>query len=214
MLKSVRPYISLDVESTGLHPQNGHELLSIGMVFDDGRADTKIEDMPKIHVGIKPGGDLVGSPYALAMNSKLIGILSGYDKESIEGMKILGNKEALQAIVTFIQNATEYVVKFDEANKLRPEPIQILAKNGSSLDIPMMNYHFSTYVEELNLDWFSRMISHRVMDLGSMYAPMYGRNPSLSLINKELKREPVSHNALEDAIDNVVAYRHIIKVSQ
>lgn len=214
MLKSVRPYISLDVESTGLEPQNGHELLSLGMVFDDGRADTQVEDMPKIHIGIKPERDLIGSPYALAMNSKLIGVLSGYDKEPIEGMKILNNKEALQAVATFIQNATEYVVKFDEANKLRPEPIQVLAKNGSKLDIPMMNYHFSTYVEELNLDWFSRMISHRVMDLGSMYAPMYGRNPSLSLINKELKRKPVSHNALEDAIDNVVAYRHIIKVSQ
>lgn len=206
---NIRPYVSVDVESTGLHTEQGHHLLSVGMVFDDGLPNTKIDQMPKLHLAVECK-EILGTPYAIAMNSKLIGVISGYDKEEIEGLTVRTGNVVCDEVIDFMNKATDFAHQWDDENGERLESIQILAKNGQKLDIPMLDKLFKDYGRDPS---FSSMISHRVMDLGSMYVSKYGRNVSLSLINKDLGREAVTHNGLEDAIDNVVEFRSLLGLS-
>jgi hypothetical protein len=214
MLK-VRPYVSLDVETTGLDPVND-TLLSIGMVFDDGRPDTKIDMMPKVHLGIRLDEMPPGNDYALNLNKDLISYLMG-NVENNEAHDILrkdlqvGSKgDTLGEVMHFIDHANKIVKDWDEANGVdRPENIQLLTKNGEKLDIPFMTNFFANGTT-VKTDWFRNLISHRGMDVGPMYVPRYGKNVSLSQINKDLGIRPVTHNALQDAIDNVKALRELM----
>ena len=72
-----------------------------------------------------------------------------------------------------------------------------------------MNVHFHRE-GVAPLSWMREFISHRGMDVGSMYVPVYGTNVSLSVINKDIGIAPVSHNALQDAEDNITAFRQRI----
>lgn len=217
-MQNIRPYISIDVESTGLEVVKDHHLLSVGMVFDNGEKDMEVEQMPKLHIALKvvEGRNIIGSPYALAMNADLIKFISGFDKE-LKGedpkydcdIQLLHPETAYREIRSFIAGTTLAADEWDKENGERSEKIQVLAKNGSKLDIPMMdNFFYNTTGAKYN--WFSELISHRVMDVGAMYIGKYGKVPSLSKINKDIGRAPVTHNALEDAIDNVEALRNIV----
>lgn len=211
----LRPYVSLDIETTGLDATEGDRVLSIGMVFDDGLLNTTIDQMPKINIGLKIDmsvlGTLHGNEYALDLNKNLIAYLKGETTEVMPGMPnpvIMNEQQAWDEVKKFVMNATEYAQMWDKNNGItKPEKIQLLTKNGDKLDIPFMNTHFDRELYLTDKDWFSNMISHRGMDLGSMYIPRYGRNVSLSQINKDIGIEAVTHDALQDAIDNVKGLR-------
>ena len=59
------PYVSIDIETTGLDPETC-QILEVGAVFDDW---TKaIGDLPKFHCYVIHK-QIVGQPYALALNA-------------------------------------------------------------------------------------------------------------------------------------------------
>lgn len=74
--------------------------------------------------------------------------------------------------------------------------LSLAGKNVAGFDLPWLK-HFG----------FDLPVSHRVIDVGSLYFPDFRYVPSLSEINKRLGRKAVSHNALADCFDVVAAIR-------
>ncbi len=78
-----------------------------------------------------------------------------------------------------------------------PAEIILAGKNLASFDLPILK----------NNGYKLPKYSHRIMDVGSMYYSKFGYVPSLNEINTLIKYRPVSHRALEDALNVVVAIR-------
>lgn len=195
-----RPYLSLDLETTGLDPET-HDILSMAMIYDTGKGTP--EEQPYIHIKIKDPqvvglNEISGSPVALAMNADLLQELYGW-KESTEG-EILNIQDAATKIYEFFMEH-----KIDSDNK-----VQVAGKNVHVFDLPLLINYFKRELEH-SVSLFSRTVGnsfhHRALDVGSLYADIFGENVSLSKINKLTGREPVKHTAYEDALDVVYAVR-------
>lgn len=85
-------YASVDIETTGLDPEN-HQVLQFGVVLDDLRSP--LEHLPKMELLIVPDGDIKGDPFALHMNADLLRriarIRSGVYEEPYADMVGLGD---------------------------------------------------------------------------------------------------------------------------
>ena len=64
----MRPYVSIDIETTGLDPERD-QILEIGAVIEDW--ETPIEELPKFHCYVKHEV-ITGSAYALSMHPKIL----------------------------------------------------------------------------------------------------------------------------------------------
>ena len=61
-------YVSIDIETTGLNPENC-QILEIGAVIDDGT--TPIEDCPTFHCYVEHGL-ILGEPFAVSMHATIL----------------------------------------------------------------------------------------------------------------------------------------------
>ena len=61
-------YVSIDIETTGLNPENC-QVLEIGAVIDDGT--TPIEDCPTFHCYVDHGL-ILGEPFAVSMHPTIL----------------------------------------------------------------------------------------------------------------------------------------------
>lgn len=198
-MKSIRPYVSLDLETTGLDLQRS-QILQIGAVFDDGKSP--IEKLQTFNILIENDLITYGEPYAIGMNSWIFKELhdknSKFEKQSLS--------IALQKLWLLLSEAAERAYEWDVANgKDKPRKnVQIAGKNVGSFDIPILNNQAAT-VDQAGV---LAPADHRTIDVGSMYFDEFGRNAGLNSINKLTGRDGVSHDALQDAFDVVTAIRH------
>jgi oligoribonuclease (3'-5' exoribonuclease) len=185
---NLKPYISLDIETTGLNIEKA-KILEIGAVYDDGIKN--IHELQTYSVIIDwPFLDWAEIP-ALVLNKDLLTNI--YTKKG----NCKSPKDAFDGLIHFIN-------QFKSGKN-----IQIAGKNVANFDIPILLNNMSTEQSKL----FENIIQHRTIDVGSIYYPIFGYNPSLDEINKYIQYKPVSHKALEDAINVVYAIRKSI-VSQ
>lgn len=68
-------YVSIDIETTGLDPQR-HQVLEFAAVIDNWKFP--VDKLPRFHA-ILAHRDVVGEPYALQLNQRLLRILAGID---------------------------------------------------------------------------------------------------------------------------------------
>ena len=61
------PYVSIDIETTGLNPMEC-QILEVGAVIDDGRA---LENLPQFHCYVLHQ-QIVGSAFALSMHPTIL----------------------------------------------------------------------------------------------------------------------------------------------
>lgn len=195
-MKTKRPYVSIDIETTGLDLYRS-EILQIAAVFDD--LVSPVGDLFTLNLKIKYHSFDYSEPYALIMNQKLITEMS--DKE--KSKEFVTPHEAAAKLELFIQKV------FNATNK----KVVLAGKNVASFDIPMLNnflnrsgrnWHDVTEIPE----HFRNLIHYKTLDVGSLYYDVFGDNVSLSEINKLTGRKEVSHDALDDALDVVYAVRH------
>lgn len=208
--RSIRPYLSLDLETTGLKYWKGHSILTLGAVIDDGKAKTRVGEMEKAHLLLQPSGgrDIVGGPFALALNAKLLDLIARPEADLPEGMQRVTPGEALRRFLQMVKKAEGMARQYDRENGLPEGKLQILGKNPQGFDLPFVDHYFrSELPETVKEGWLEEAVAHRAMDVGSMFVPRFGRNVSLSRINELTGRKAVSHDALEDSIDNVAAIR-------
>ncbi len=178
MTKPIKPYLSIDIETTGLDLQKAN-VLEIAAVFDDGVS--KVEDLLVFHELVAPQ-DTYYELYAMSMHSELLIELRSNALFSIE---TVGSR--------FDRFIEEIALKYPEVKF----PLTIAGKNASGFDLPI-----------LKNKGFPILYSHRVIDVGSVYFSDFGYVPSLNEINEKIGYEPVKHRALDDAYNVIYAVRN------
>ena len=200
----LHPCVSLDLETSGLDVHED-QVFQIGMVLETGDLNTPPMSLPRVNFIVKPNlNKVMGNAYALWLNSKLLGAIAGTVniEHEFPGAQIIEEDRVPSKINSVIEEFKSILA--GRAASFPDGKPQILAKNGEKLDIPMLNNCGGH-------NWFKPLISHRSLDVGSLWAPFYGTNVSLKVINKDLGLGDVTHDALKDALDNIVALRAAFK---
>lgn len=194
----MRPYLSIDIETTGIDDRS--EILQISAVIDD--LSSKIEELKTIDLPIKHKTIEYSEPYALGMNAELFKKMM--DKE----FKTYAPEEAIDILIDTMRTMQE--TYRDENGK--KQKIVFSGKNVASFDIPKIRNFIIKY-DMRYLNQFDNMVHYKTLDVGSLYYDVFKDNVSLSKINELTGRKAVSHNALDDAFDVVFAVRHKLGVS-
>lgn len=102
-------YLSIDIETTGLSPEN-HQILSIGVIVEDTNNKLPFEEVPKFHCAIVKE-DITGGLFALNLNRDLIQTINSWNvvdekgKKQIEedyGMLFCKEEEVVQHLFRFL----------------------------------------------------------------------------------------------------------------
>lgn len=201
-------YVSIDIETTGLNPENS-QILSIGAVIEDTNNIRPIEKLPKFHAAIKRK-NISGNIYAINMNKKLIENINSYicaktKKECDEiidktGLQFLDEYEIVQKFINWLvnNNINESVLKYDGTIK----NLNVAGKNFGTFDLK--------FLEKLP-GWKSHIsINSRILDPSILFVDWYNdiELPNLYDCKKRCNLQPeVKHDALQDAIDVVKLLR-------
>lgn len=191
----LKPYIALDIETTGLMEYD--QVLQVAMIYDD--LKTPIKDLEQISFLVDNQDEVFTgslSPVAISMNAWIF-------KEIAEAAK--GHSKHLIFPTPIARNVFHDFLTshYDPAGKA----ITFAGKNVKDFDIASLRRN--GFINESNAGW----ISHRVIDIGSLYLTDFGYVPTQSEINKLTGRPPVSHDALDDATDVVCAIRQKLRVA-
>lgn len=199
----MKPYISIDVETTGLNYKLC-SILQLSMVLDHD-SSIPVEDLPFVNFLVKSSsGRVSGEYFALQMNDMILRKLAGVLPLSIK------NKERVVLDCDLFEQVYSTIDDFKELAGLKK--IQLASKNPSALDIPIINEHFFKFRGD-NSETILDLTHHRSIDVGTLYATHFGENPGLVEINKLIGKTKPSHDAYEDALDNIRAIREAAKKS-
>lgn len=205
-----RPYISMDIETTGLDRERA-QILEIAAVFDD--LESPLDKLPTFQAKIHYDHLDYAEFYALKMNKELINELSRSPSQQENVMTFQG---AMSRFMEFVGHAIKKLVDYEsiQLRKYPDEMIHVAGKNVSSFDIPItqnqIKAQFENKVEAQELlEDMKKVLHFRYIDVGSLYMVEFnGYIPTLSAINQLIGREKVSHKALDDAFDVICAIRH------
>lgn len=207
-MAKIRPYVALDIETTGLDVNRSH-VLQIAAVLDDGVKP--IEELERIIVFVKNDPIIYGELYALGMNGWIFEEI----KKSIDGetpkYPVANLEQAIAVVEGFMNHAATKAYDFQvsqNSDKPRRE-VQVAGKNVGQFDLEILKRQAILVGKPDAL----KSVSHRTIDVGAVYFDMYGRNPGLNTINKVTGRSEVSHDALSDCLDVVQAIRHKMAIS-
>lgn len=181
----MQPYVSIDIETTGLNPDECQTIELAAVIDFDGK--TPIEELPQFNSYIVY--DIYkGEPYALQMNAKIFKEIAGLNEEE----QLKGDEgHVIDEFWRFLEdNLPEGEKRYTPAGK-----------NYASFDKGFL-VKLSGFKELV-----SPMLAHRTLDPGNLYWRPEVDGFVLPDTKKCLERaglEPTdSHRALGDAIDVV-----------
>lgn len=219
-------YISIDLETTGLDPENC-QILTIGAVIEDTNNIKPMEDLPTFHVAILHRR-IEGSPYAINMNKEIIESIVHYqtaeddserfDLERLTGMKFMNEDEVSEAFYYWL--AENGFVEFDDinsggyvkmengkmlpmiTNKTKPIHITAAGKNFATFDMKFL----------VRLPRWKQLvrIRQRVLDPSVLFTDWKKDEslPGLSLCKERAGLDKVvTHDAVDDAKDVIALFR-------
>jgi len=190
----IKPYISLDIETTGL--MEWDQILQIAMIYDDGI--TPINGLEKISFLVDNSNELYNGyldPIALNINAWIFKEIANAAKTRSNHL-IFPTELARNTFHEFLRS------HYDPSGKA----ITFAGKNVKEFDIASLKRN--RFISSANEGW----ISHRVIDIGSLYFLDFGYVPTQNEINKLIGRPVVSHDALDDAFDVICAIRSKLKI--
>lgn len=211
-MTKLRPYIALDIETTGLDTEKSH-VLQIGWVIDDGVSP--LDKLEKGSVIIKEEEIKYAETFALGMNGWLFQEMSKKDPKY--PVHDLGT--GLAHFLLAVEKTANLVEAFDkEVGEPKPSKrVQLAGKNVANFDWPILR-NWSRRVKipilsvpEMQLDiefWLKTFIDHRFIDVGAVFFEVFGKNPGFDKINKLIGWKDINHDALDDAVNVVVALRY------
>jgi DNA polymerase III epsilon subunit-like protein len=174
----VGPYVSIDIETTGLNPENC-QVLEIGAVIDDGT--TPIEDCPTFHCYVDHGL-ILGEPYAVSMHPTILRRIATHE----EGYTYLQPWEVAARFHDFLKE-----------HGLDPEDqkIVVAGKNYASFD--------ARFLRKLT-NWDKHVrVHHRILDPAALYWQPEIDGAQLPNTKTCMERAgiggEVAHTAVEDA---------------
>lgn len=166
------PYIAIDLETTGLDVDN-HQILEIGAVFND--FGKRVLACDVFRRTTHPGGDIIGGPFALAMNAPLLRQIAEGDSVNIYAA------------------CDEFRVWLQEHGVTHKNKATLLGKNIGSFDWQFLR---------LGVGFPTALINYRMLDVGSMYASpegMSGQGDIIPGIEKKYEIPGTAHTAVHDA---------------
>lgn len=174
-------YLALDLETTGLRPGTD-QVLQLSMVVEDSAKNTDLRELPHFTCFIKHD-EIIGQPFALAMNSWILNIISG---RNLGSYPILSPTEAEAKCLEFLD------LHFGS------DRITVAGKNVAGFDIPFLPESIRS------------LFRHRVIDPGSMFIDWNKDRaaPDLSACNVRAGLDSnVYHDAYQDALAIVALLR-------
>jgi oligoribonuclease (3'-5' exoribonuclease) len=166
------PYLSIDIETTGTEEER-HQVLEIAAVYN--RQEVDVMSCPVFHEIIDPG-EIVGNPFALNMNARLIErIAKG------EGKRLDGVMEKLRVWTEDIRR------NFDI------DRFHLIGKNVGAFDLQFL---------KRVPGWCGYRFSHRHLEIGSLFSTPEGIDSQSDLftaVAADAKIEGSPHEALYDA---------------
>jgi len=182
-------YVSLDIETTGLNPENC-QVLEIGAVIDDGT--TPIEECPTFHCYVDHGL-ILGEPFAVSMHQTILRRIATH----AEGYTYLQPWEVATRFHDFLKEHG-----LDSEN----EKIVVAGKNYASFDARFLSKITS---------WDKHIqVHHRILDPAALYWQPETDGVELPDTKTCMERADipgeVAHTAVEDAQVVVRLIRHAI----
>lgn len=194
-----QPYISIDIETTGLNPETC-QVLEVGAIIDDWRDDPYT--LPKFRAILKHDS-IFGEPFAIQMNAALIKLIA-----TIPAVK----GEMAEPEISPLDPVNCMFAPHEVTGRFK----HFLQKNGISLDVGFQpaGKNFASFDKpflELCVPRWKRdvKIKHRTIDPGNLYwKPGVEYIPD-SKACKERAGIPgiVAHTAVEDALDVILEIR-------
>jgi hypothetical protein len=189
-------YLSVDIESTGLD-HTWCQMIEFGCVYDDLRDRLPTAKLPRFHCYVAHDR-IVGEPYALAMNWKIIDRIARREK----GYTYLPPDQFHRAFCEWLVG-----VGYSVGPTNGEIEVNVAGKNFSGFD---KNF-ISPYLGRQTYPFTSVRFRHRVLDV----APLYF-DPSTDDVLPDLKTclaragitKEVAHTAIEDAMDVVQLVRY------
>jgi len=174
----MKPYVSIDIETTGLNPKNC-QVLEIGAVIDDGTMP--IEQCPTFHCYIDHAL-ILGEPFALSMHQTIIHRIATRE----EGYTYLSVWDVALRFRDFLKENG-----IDSEN----EKIVVAGKNFASFDARFLS-NVTGWDKHVN-------IHHRILDPAALYWQPETDGVELPDLQTCMHRAgitgEVAHTALEDA---------------
>ncbi len=180
-------YVSIDLETTGLDPENC-QIIEFSAIIDDG--ESALANLPKFHCYVV-ANEYRGDPYALSMHSTIFRRISDRPIE----FRFICQTDLAVCFKNFLLNSG------------LTSHITVAGKNFASFD-----WRFLRRMPA----WDTTIkIRHRVIDPGNLYwNPVLDgeRLPNLKTCLKRAGFEhDVAHTAFEDALDVVLLVRHYLE---
>jgi hypothetical protein len=193
----IRPYISLDIETTGLDIEKSN-ILQLSMVFDDGL--TEVHKLKTLDVLIDNDKIDYSEPYAMKMNKWIFDNIDSFDPR----YRVVSINLAHELFCGFVDECSLIIDRFNKENGVEnpKTSVQFAGKNVGQFDLAIIKNQFKK--NDLGMP---ENIQHRTLDVGPMYFRHFGYAPTLDEINSMLGNHEVTHNALDDAFNVVDAIR-------
>lgn len=174
----MKPYVSIDIETTGLDPERC-QILEIGAIIDDWVSP--VESLPMFHCYVDHGL-YHGEPYALGLNVKILNILA--NRENLKDHEVF----------YFPGQVAAYFNGFLAHYGVDPKRVPAAGKNFASFDRQFLE----------RLPKFKDLVrfNHRVLDPAMLFVD-FENDDGLPDTKTCMKRAgiggEVAHTALEDA---------------
>lgn len=207
-LLGYRPYVSGDIETTGLNTTTA-DVLELAFVYDNGIPGVNLYTLPFFHCYINHDSFDDAEPYALHMNANYF---TEWVKNKNRDSKYLWltPEQAVNKLNEFLRKSRDSAIAawdMPQGWEKNLNKIQAAGKNFAGFDRPLLKEFFTRY-SETGAEELMKNIDYKVIDLGAKFDELFGYVPGLDAINKMTGRKPVSHSAYEDAIDVIAARRY------
>jgi DNA polymerase III epsilon subunit-like protein len=219
-------YVSIDIETTGLDPEND-QVLSIGAIIEDTNNPLKFEDIPKFH-GVIKRNSIKGGLYAINLNRDLLETLNQYmtakdqdeknDIVQMTGMQFYEEDEIVEEFYYWLVSNDlvdlSKVIGHGYVTTFTGKMVPAITRNTRPIQINTAGKNFATF-DKLFLERLPRWkqlikVRQRIIDPSVLYVD-WANDESLPSMSECKVRAGldghVSHNALEDAWDVVMLIR-------
>jgi len=204
-----RPYVSIDIETTGWDKQKS-QVLEIAAIIDIDFT-TPVDQLPSVRLLIDNDPISYSEPYAMSMHPELLRDIADSLHNSRD--EYPDTAEICKPNINFKTfNASQASTYLTQVFKMwntqynsNHKRLIAAGKNFASFDLSIMENQGIWSREEFGVDG---CFLHRYYDVGNFYAKEFGYPPSLDEVNNKLGREKVSHKALDDCKDVIYAIRH------
>jgi DNA polymerase III epsilon subunit-like protein len=228
-------YCSIDLETTGLNAEK-YQILTFSGILENTEKKLSLEQCPKINIYILRD-EIIGSPFAINMNSRIIASISRYQNLKTDEEKD-GLRESLGCVFLYPQavpyyfyvwilvhqeGRKEYEFHLDPKNwkdhkltEIQIRTISSLRETVGPLTINVAGKNFATFdkkfIDQIEKFYHFVRFRQRVLDPSVLFTNWKSdlTLPDLTVCKERAGLDPfVSHDSLDDAWDVIQLFRKV-----